>query len=500
MAKAKDIDFTQYIVPQKITENGCTITDKISILDNCERKNSLAHKSLSKFDKEFIDDRDYSYAYRLRKEYDDVSTKMVSDGFVPLDRSAKVSELAYSYCPTLTLELPFKVGSFKGKSIFGKIEEVKDGDVVYHTINVGAYPQSTLSKDEWMELHKKFIDRDKQITQTGKVYTVIQYNRNTNIFNMLRLPEIEYKGQRYVYDPRPLYGSFFKVEPLKFRIYDMTMKEIKNAHKLDLVCDKLFAGLPYYPNFLHQNCAKWQNSMIRAFINSANSYNLEKDPRCMAPLDWDFSKCGLLYEAFNQAREPLREVTFGGNGEGELIAEHALHYCDNIEKVNILPGVKYIGKYAFASWRDADSKLKKIFIPASVISIDGPVFNSCDQVKFENIMNVKRCWDLDKDYDCDFPYVYIAKDGSDVIFSKYEDESLEENYIEQQGRSLGTIKKLYTFYVNSLNPDKTNVDSKQESAEASKTKGSQTSTKKSTEQSKKQANKNYGNGLYEELE
>ena len=442
----KDIDFTKYIVPQEITENGVTIRDKISILNNCEKINSLASKSLSDFERYFYSD--YTTAYRLRQEYDASSTKIVSNGFVPIDRSAKVSDAYYSFCPTLTLELPFKVGSLKGKSIFGKIEKVKDGDTVYHTISVGAYPQSRVKRDESEELEKRHSDRDKSFVQTGKLYTIIiDYDKNSGEPVILRLPEYEYNGQRYVVDPR--YNSvFFKVEPLKFRIYDMTTREIKNAHKLNLVCDSLFTGLPYYPNYLHSNCAKWQNSMIRAYINSAKSSELEKDPRFIAPLGWDFSTYGLLYEALNQAREPLKEITF----DGERIPDRALYHCDNIEKVNILPSVKYIGDRAFQGWKE-DCKLKKIVIPASVTRL-GNTLGTFDQVKFENIMNIKDNENDNLKYGDDgFYYVYIAKDGSDVILSRHEDNSLEEDYLEQEGSTFSEIKKLYKFYKASSNPN-----------------------------------------------
>lgn len=480
----KDIDFTKYIVPQEITENGFTIRDKVSILENCESKNILARKNLSNFDRSFH--TQYSLAYRLRQEYDDSSTKIVSNGFVPINRSAKVSDTNYSFCPTLTIELPFKVGSLKGRSIFGKIEQVKFKyvDIVYHTINFGAYPQSEVKGKEREELEKRYEAKDTRIFQTGKLYTVIiDIDKKSGQPIILRLPEYEYKGQRYVIDDRAQI-LFFKVEPLKFRIYDMTTSEIKNAKKLNLVCDSLFTGLPYYPNNLHPNCANWQNSMIRAYVNSAKSIELEKDPRFTAPLGWDFSTYGLFYEAFNQAREPIKEVTF----EDEKIPCAALYHCDKIEKVNIMPSVKYIDSFAFKGW-SIFSKLKKIDIPASVIDVECGNFDTCTQIRFENISNIVNCEDLQYDWN-GFKFVYIAKNGSDVIFSKYEDDSLKEDYIEQEGGSLGRVKEIYKLY----------NASKQQNGKVN----SQVSKPKPSQSKKKNNNKNIsninGNGLYEELE
>ncbi len=489
---AKDIDFTKYIVPQEITENGYTITDKISILDKCENKTSLARKKLSDFDMNYY--QDYTYESRLRQEYDASSTKIVSAGFVPIDRKAVVSDASYSFCPTLTIELPFKVGSFKGRSIFGKIEKVKDGDTVYHTINVGAYPQSKVSKQEEEELAKKYGEIDGKLVQTGKLYTIIHFNSNTGIYEMRRLPEFEYKGKRYIYDGtcREWGKGVYKVEPLKFRIYGMTTSEIKNAKKLNLVCDKIFTGIPYYPNNTDVNCAKWQNSMIRAFVNSANSRDLDKDPNYMAKFNWDFSTCGLLYEALNQAREPLREVTFSsGIGVGKGICQYALHRCDNIEKINILPGIEYISKNALTHWK-RDCNIKELVIPASVVEVQDGNFEYCDQVKFEDISNVKVCGDL-KYGGGKFDYVYIAKDGSDVIYSRYEDNSLEEDYIEQQSESLDCIKRLYKFYKDSLNPSV----AEQEKIDTDLQNGTQPKAKKKTNQNQ---TKITGNGLYEELQ
>ena len=128
----------------------------------------------------------------------------------------------------------------------------------------------------------------------------------------------------------------------------------------------------------------------------------------------------------------------------------------------------------------------------------GEILDTFDQVKFENVMNIIRFKDLVYGND-GFKYVYIAKDGSDVIFSRYEDDSLEEDYIEQQGGSFNENQQLYKFYKDSLNPTQVGKGNDSQKGKSPKT-NQQTKNKEQIKNKGKKNSNISGNGLYEELE
>ncbi len=456
----KDQDWTKYIVPTEINEGGHVIHDLISLEEVAEVKNVLARRHRS----DFASRQYHNYScYLLRKAFDDNTVKYVNgDGFTPINYGKSVSaDDTAGYCPTLTLELPCKATSLKGKSIIGKIKTQKDenGQILYHYIEIGGYPQQEVDEEMYKKLNDAVKNGDKNLTQTGKLYSTIADTNDFGKNPMFRMaPEYEYNGERYVkvytwhtnsHAERELYRYWYKVQPIKFRIRNMSLSEIKKTKRLDLVSDSIIIeAYPFYPNKTHANCSKWQNSMIRAFLNSADSMDLEKDPSVLAPLSWDFSNKGFLYEALNQTREPLKDYSFTGS----FIPVRALKDCAQIENVTISPYVTKINNEAL----DGCKGIKKLVVPAQVKEIGTDVFPPCAQVEFEDICNIQ----IPKDrtlwwYSNTFEYVYISPDGSKVVLSKEEDDELDKSYIKQGYQDLERTVDLVKDYRRSLQKPQT---------------------------------------------
>lgn len=225
-------------------------------------------------------------------------------------------------CPCMHLNIA-PVLFVRNRSNAFKIEPFKNknGKTIYHTIELGFYPQDKAEETEKLE---KLYNENK-LTPTGKTYT--GYMNEDGTFQQNQ--EFEYDGQKYVRviskkyyeEKRPEYKDktkapdsgtpiWAKVQPIKWDIrnWDKLPKEINpdgdgTASTIYIQSHEgLLSGIPFYPEYIIiPKGTMWQNSPIRAYLNG---YNLHKEiekgngsKRYKASINYDFEGKGFLQEA-----------------------------------------------------------------------------------------------------------------------------------------------------------------------------------------------------------
>lgn len=302
------------------------------------------------------------------------------------------------------------------------------GHTLYHVLPVAEYPSEPVDNDLQEKLEELYNDGQLQVglTSSKRWWTNNGQHERGKDYLTRKNPEFFYNGERYVrvvvwHDddykfndgravPSPNSVQWLKVEPIRcvIRNWDNLPKYINpqgtgkdNYYDLDTE-QLILSGLPFYPDWDHNNCSLYQNSLIRAFFNSANSKNLDGNPDYKAQYEWDFTDSGLLYEAFNMVREPILNWTVPVTEQE--IAPHAFDGCTFIEHITIPGHVMKVGKYAFDGCKSA----QLIFQDVSS--------------KFTLSESALRGTDIQ--------YVYLSKDGGNVILSPYKDEQRQNDHYE----------------------------------------------------------------------
>lgn len=255
---------------------------------------------------------------------------------------------------------------------FCKIETQTRGSIVrgkkkVHILKIGEYPKSNVSEQEQIRLEELYNDGNLKdgIKATGRLFTSNGDTKNSEFLSKQN-PEFEVDGQKYVrtiawgntqvcyYNDDSLSAStgavkWKKVEPITFKItnWNDSLKDInlkdksKNPIILNLKAEQgILSGIPFYPN-KHDNM--WKHSVIRCFLNSENSKNLNPDKKFQ--YRYDFLNSGFLYQALNLNREPTKEYVVS-EFEKE-ICDYAFAGCVGLEKIVIHNGIEKIGKHAF---------------------------------------------------------------------------------------------------------------------------------------------------------
>lgn len=334
---------------------------------------------------------------------------------------SQVVDRGFGISPSLSLKIPAK---FFLKSNLRKIGEVKkvktkgEGSS-YHTIEIGEYPKTKVPRDLEFQLETMYNGghlRD-GLKCTGRLYTRIINNLMQNYSQ--EIPEFEYEGEKYVrvtqcYDSLDKYsfedGSvvgglgcshWIKVEPITFIItnYNEVAKGKTDVVELDSE-EIIFSGISFYPERRHENSVLWQNSMIRAYLNSAKTIEMDGNPEYEAPLKFDFTNTGFLKQAFDMTREPTREYIFRENETS--ICSYALMGCVGIEKIVIPSHIECVGESAFSG-----------------------CVNSQILIQLQNTETrfMRNAFD-----GIDLKFVYIKKDLENLILSTKEDSSLDNDY------------------------------------------------------------------------
>lgn len=199
-------------------------------------------------------------------------------------------------CPVLHLNISAVISARKVSQNF-KIEPHKDknGEIQYHTIEFGSYPQDFAGKKSG-EL--TLLNEKGKLPRTGKYYHG-WWDSGSGKYQLH--PEYEYEGKKYVrvYSRKADEDSEYKgkikapktetylwaeVQPIKWRIrnWDELPKELnpegKGTAKTIFVKseDALFSGVPFNTFYRDPKNTMWQNSYLRAYLNS---YNLHEEIR-----------------------------------------------------------------------------------------------------------------------------------------------------------------------------------------------------------------------------
>ncbi len=320
-------------------------------------------------------------------------------------------------CPALELNLNAFLSARENNPELFNIRLSKNGKK--HLLEMGEYPKCKVDKELENKLEELFNGGNlkEDLTCTGRLFTTNDQTRalySYPDFLSKQYPEFEYEGQKYV---RCITNkeltitdiTWIKVEPITFKIlnWDKLPRSINPKglitgidDKIELETDEIvLAGLPFYPDPEHDYSSLWQNSLIRAFLNSAKSSELDGNPEKTAKYQWDFSKNGFLYQAFDLTREPTKEFTIPENET--KIQPFAFRGC--------------VG-------------LKKIIIPSYVTAIKEEAFKECvnTQLVFESL-NKNLILNNNTLKGTNFKHFYISNDNDNTILSPYIDPELENS-------------------------------------------------------------------------
>ena len=275
-----------------------------------------------------------------------------------------------SLSPSLRFELSDNIKSLS-------FREVKDsqGNIIYHTVQLGEYPKTKVDNDLSNELERLYNNgniNDKLIC-TGRWYSTNGQKRLKEDYIGKHVPEFEYNGERFVRvvsytrEPEDKYSDgtasgsgnsikWVKVEPISFviRNWNEMPKAINpkgngRAKYFDLRAEEgIISNIPFYPDDDDNNSTMWQNSTIRGFLNGIDVRNIRKNgnTELTAKRGGDFrGECNFLNDAFNLSREPITEYTIP-ESEAE-IPDDAFNGCLTLDRITIHREVKSIGNSAF---------------------------------------------------------------------------------------------------------------------------------------------------------
>ena len=232
-------------------------------------------------------------------------------------------------CPSMRFRIAAIVSDMQDKKNFN-LDTVynENGDLLYHTIEFGLYPQNktnaSLSNTLEGMLYLENNRGKSNFRATGKSYCGRRYYDGTFVTNL----EYEYKGKKYVrvLTPRCDKNAVFsdktkipeqripmwvEVQPIKWIIqnWDNLPKEINpdgdgRANAVIVRSEKiLMSGIPFYPYTNNNKYAMWQNSTLRAMLNGYDLNDVIKNgngnKRYRVSYDFNFKGKGFIQEAFN---------------------------------------------------------------------------------------------------------------------------------------------------------------------------------------------------------
>ncbi len=243
------------------------------------------------------------------------------------DGSLGINDVGYTsagLCPVLHLNLSSVISARSASRDNFRIGVFRDliGEIVYHTIEFGFYPQDKAKNAKALEeLFKK-----RRLTPTGRTYS--KYMEENGSFQQNE--EFEYDGKRYVrviserYDGDSRYKDgtraseigtpeWAEVQPIKWKIKNWSElpKSInpngKGTAKTIYVKSEegITSGIPFHPSYGKTEHTMWQNSPLRAFLNS---YDLHEElsrgngnAKYMADINYNLKGKGkgFLQEAFS---------------------------------------------------------------------------------------------------------------------------------------------------------------------------------------------------------
>lgn len=426
-------DWSKYIVPREnITyfkgydkDRLMKTKDKVSILsgEDCEEKRLCGKtatdfafmNNLFQYKEKSIDG--YHYSWYWIRSANDLEVDAISKNGLCNGAGCWRSDVGTS--PSITLSFNKKIYSKDIKEIFGV--SATDNSQNPYTVQLGYFPQTKVEKGLNRELETAYNGGklQKGMECTGRLYTTNGVF-NVRSFSPKQSGEFLYKGERYIRtiehcryldkeynDGTPFILNsddrvmWIKVEPLTFKIANYN--ELENgADELVLDCDKIImGGIPIFPDDGHntpKDAQVWAGSLLRAYLNSTQIKDLNM-PRDFQPIkNFDFRNSGFLNQALNMTSPPITKYKCGDYVDN--ICDHAFDGCVGLKKIIIPASIKQIGKMAFSGCVNAQLIFGK----------------ENEQIKFDRYaLNGTN-----------FKYIYVTKDGNNMIWAQNIDPSLEK--------------------------------------------------------------------------
>ncbi len=297
--------------------------------------------------------RDFYSSYSIKVI--DSSKNMIFGGY-PTNKH-------WGICPSFNLDLQ-TVNLFENSGV-----KQVNSKKTYYTISFKdiCYP-NTIAKNS-SELEQEFsITNSKDFIVTGKSYYGMHNHKE-------RIVEYEYKGERYVRvkaspgDKGIVFSDgssnirgcyyWFKVEPINFvienykKVLDLTTLTFKDdIGELQLHTEQaIMSGIPYYINDTN---TRWQNSLIRAYLNGYD----------------------------------LRQEILSGNGNRDLITKANLNFAGKGFIDEVFGGIEIANFEEYQSkkaQRDLERKLvveKRKVVDPYFLKVDEKPLSLKDQLKF----------------------------------------------------------------------------------------------------------------------
>lgn len=378
-------DWTKYIIPKVYENQNGEVADFVYINSVEDVKNLTDEQRMKKLT-DYCDGFRNSYLLREKNSWTIVNPK----GEIVKNYYDDV----LSVCPLLSLKLPKDI-TFENLEKHAQINEVKDAEekVLYHTIELGEYPQTEASKERSEELTKMFNKGNLQnkMKCTGKLFCSIQRDLITQErLSKKQDPEFEFEGERYVASG-PTASKWCKVEPLVFKITNYEQFKAGKTQILELESEKVVFGQKARGDDLNQ---PWEKSLFRAFLNDLKMVDENGNVK------WDFSQNGFFHQVFGPEKTPTKEYVVPKCET--KICDRAFAKCVGLEKIVIPKHVEGIGIGAFEECVNAQ---------VVVESLEKNVLGFCLAFLGAN-----------------FKYVYFSKNDGSLILSPRQDKSLEKDF------------------------------------------------------------------------
>ncbi len=448
------IDWTKYLVPRVNSNadshafgkdpNSLNTTDLVSLpsLSELDPQSPVAEKRTTDFARAFIARRESLLVsepnYQLR-----TPGMYLKTGFDPSHYNHENRYVGIAPC--ISLKLPEQYTLAQLTEQLGLTKTTQNGKDVYQ-VRVGEWPRTQVTSELSSQLDDRFYGdvADDHFRCTGRLYTTPTtttiHDRRKSLVR--QNPEYKYHGEKYVrvliepefgiYPSERRESAWYEVEPITWTVKNFDAVASGQATQIDLECaEVIMGGIPFCPEYKEENDYSflWQNSMTRAFLNSADSRQLDGNPDLATHQRyWDFTQGGFLQQALNMTREPTRVYTIPA-AETSLI-EFAFDGCRGIEKIIVPAHVNSMHHYAFKGCPNAQ-------IMIDITSELMFQFNAFERgMKFYVPKNKDDKWwifspyvdaNLSKDYlQCEF-------DSENDLFSKlYGNENFLQNYIQLQ--------------------------------------------------------------------
>lgn len=417
--------------------------------------------------------------------------------------------------PCFTLALPNNVSINNISQEIGEIKEVKtaDGTILYHTIDLGEYPRTRVDSDLQKQL--EFMYNEGHLRHgmkcTGRMFSgaPIKFRVAPK-----QNPEFEYMGKKYIRTrvinenqkqyyqdgtevPKTGTVEWVKVEPIPFRIENYNDLLNGTAKTLELDSDEIIiAGTRFNdthsPSPTTMNLtAMWQNSKIRAFLNSAVLFEMDRNIGCIDQTtycNYNFSNDGFLKQALDLTSKPSLEYTVSKNFttldkntfEGcialkkivlhdysHTIQSDAFNGCTNLQ-IDVSNNLNFraLGYKRFREDSLHGTNFKYVYIPENYNSTLQPTYLTLSQQIDKNLEKTHKRFDFTLDMDqpassCKLnPYLieeltnagteYVGSAGITNLLNLMESKKEKKvNYIPP-GFALNLFppKQMQNFYIN----------------------------------------------------